>query len=376
MNEVYWITGLSGAGKTTIGTALYERLKKKYSNVILLDGDVLRSIFNNTYGYTIEERKKLAMSYAKLCKMLSDQGMKVICCTISMFDEVRQWNREHIPYYKEIYVRVPLQVLKARNQKGLYNDIAKKEDVVGLNIEMEEPKTPDLIIDNDNSMTVEECVNMIIEFDHKEFYADKRYWDSYYNSGVLSAAPSRFAQSITDYLEEEKTIVDLGCGNGRDSLFFAEKGLKVIGIDGSEAAINKLQKNDRTNIEFICDDFTNSPQIYSRKYDYFYSRFSIHAIREEQQHGLLRNIYRCLNSNGKLFIEVRGIYDTLYGKGVEVERNAFIYNNHYRRFIVKQELLDELIEIGFKIVYEEERSGFAPFKEQDPIIIRVIAYKS
>lgn len=376
MNEVYWITGLAGAGKTTIGKALYIQLKQQYSNVIFLDGDILRSIFDNTYGYTIEERKKLAMSYARMCKMLSEQGMKVICCTISMFDEVREWNRENIPYYKEIYIRVPLEILKVRNQKGLYSNLEPQKEVVGVNIVMEEPKNPDLVIDNYNNLTVEECVRMIINFNHKEFYADKRYWDNYYNSEIVCTSPSHFAKCISEQLEEGKSLVDLGCGNGRDSLFFAHRGVKVIGIDGSEVAIRKLIREENKKIEFICDDFVNSESIYSRKHDYFYSRFSIHAIKEEQQHILLKNIYNSLNEDGKVFIEVRGIYDTLYGKGIEVERNAFIYNNHYRRFVVRQELVNELIDIGFEIVYEEENKGFAPFEGEDPILIRIIASKN
>lgn len=375
MNEVYWITGLSGAGKTTIGKALYKKLKQEQDNIILLDGDVLRGVFGQIYGYSIEDRKKLAMTYARLCKMLSEQGMKVICCTIAMFDEVREWNRENIAYYKEVYVRVPLEVLKERNQKKLYSASKNKPEVVGIDIEMQEPKNPDIIIDNYNGLTIEECVQKILDLNSHEFYADKKYWDNYYRNGLLTSNPSRYAEYILKYLEHGKSLVDLGCGNGRDSLFFAQNGIKVTGIDGSEAAINKLKEQKHENAEFICDDFTESINIYSRTYDYFYSRFSIHAIQEEKQHILLHNIYKCMNASGKLFIEVRGIYDTLYGKGVEVERNAFIYNNHYRRFLIKDELLEELTQIGFKIVYEEENSGFAPFGDQDPIIIRIIASK-
>ena len=90
---LYWITGLSGAGKTTIGNRLYYELRKENDNVILLDGDILKKIVSDTPGYTAEDRKKRAIKYAMLCKTLTDQGMIVICCTIAMFDEVRMWNR-------------------------------------------------------------------------------------------------------------------------------------------------------------------------------------------------------------------------------------------------------------------------------------------
>ena len=159
---VFWLTGLSGAGKTTVGKLLYERLKKEKSNVIFLDGDTLREVFGNDLGYSLEERRKSAMRNARLCKMLSDQGQIVICCTISMFDAVRNWNREHIDNYKEIYLQVPMPVLKARNQKGLYTDDSPS-DVVGFGVNMEEPKNPDILIVNDGTFPPEYIAKEIIK---------------------------------------------------------------------------------------------------------------------------------------------------------------------------------------------------------------------
>ena len=91
---VYWITGLAGAGKTTIGKLLYEKIREKESNTVFLDGDILREVFGNDLGYSKEDRRKCAMRYSRLCAMLQRQGMNVICCTISMLDSVRDWNRE------------------------------------------------------------------------------------------------------------------------------------------------------------------------------------------------------------------------------------------------------------------------------------------
>lgn len=146
--NVYWITGLSGAGKTTIGKLFYEKLKSKNQNVVFLDGDILREIFNNEYGYSIEERRKLALSYSKLCKLLSDQSLDVVCATISMFHECRKWNRENIENYKEIYLRAPIDVLKSRDKKNLYS---KENNVVGLDLQFEEPIDPDIILNNDGT---------------------------------------------------------------------------------------------------------------------------------------------------------------------------------------------------------------------------------
>lgn len=164
MGTVYWITGLSGAGKTTIGKLLYEKIKEEYPNTVFLDGDTLRKVFGNDLGYSKEDRRKCAMRYSRLCAMLQEQGMNVICCTISMFDSVREWNRENIADYMEIYVKVSMDTLRERNQKGLYSGVAKEKqgDVAGIHMEIEEPKCPDLILENDGERTPEELAEEIL----------------------------------------------------------------------------------------------------------------------------------------------------------------------------------------------------------------------
>lgn len=158
MGMVYWITGLSGAGKTTIGRLFYEHLRERYSNTVFFDGDALRKVFGDDLGYTQEERRKCAMRYSRLCAMLQEQGMNVICCTISMFDSVREWNRKNIDNYKEIYIKVSLETLQTRDQKGLYSrkTVEKEKDVAGLDFAIEEPKQPDLILFNDGEFTPQE----------------------------------------------------------------------------------------------------------------------------------------------------------------------------------------------------------------------------
>ena len=161
---VYWITGLSGAGKTTIGTLLYENIRRDKPNVFRLDGDVGRWAYNDKVGYSREERLDGAYRNARVCKMIADQGIDVVCCTISMYDEVRAWNREHMENYKEIYLEVPLEVLIKRDQKGLYTSVRKGsvKDVVGMDLQLEFPKAPDVRIVNDGALTPEEVVARII----------------------------------------------------------------------------------------------------------------------------------------------------------------------------------------------------------------------
>lgn len=166
MSTVYWITGLSGAGKTTIGKLFYEKMKKQYSNTVFLDGDTMRKVFGEDLGYTAEDRRKCAMRYSRLCAMLQEQGLNVICCTISMFDSVRKWNRENIRNYKEIYIKVSMDTLQKRDQKGLYSGTTeeKQKEVVGIHMYIEEPKVPDFVLENDGEWTPEEQAERIFRY--------------------------------------------------------------------------------------------------------------------------------------------------------------------------------------------------------------------
>ncbi len=166
MAVVYWITGLSGVGKTTIGWLLYQRIKEKNPAVAFLDGDTLREVFGGDLGYTEADRRRSAMRNARLCALLAGQGLDVVCCTISMFEDVREWNRRNIPGYCEIYVKASMQTLKARNQKGLYT--GARQDVAGINFDVEEPSRPDISLDNDGGKTPQEQVEAIEAYIKKQ----------------------------------------------------------------------------------------------------------------------------------------------------------------------------------------------------------------
>lgn len=176
---VYFFTGLSGAGKTTIGGLFYRRLKEKKPDTILLDGDAVRRMVssgtpfpfsteayralqaaaNIARDYTYEGRLKGAWMLFRLCKELAEQGHDVVCCSICMYRAVRAWNRENIPHYREIYIKASRETLYRRDKKGLYSSGAK--NVVGVDIPAEEPKHPDVVIQNDGGETPEQIVSCL-----------------------------------------------------------------------------------------------------------------------------------------------------------------------------------------------------------------------
>ena len=159
---VYFFTGLSGAGKTTIGGLFYRRLKAAKPNVVLLDGDKhIRPVYNEDIGYDDEARLRGAHRTFRVANMLAEQGIDVVVCSICMYSAVRDWNRENIENYREIYIKVKKDTLLRRNQKGLYSG---GKNVVGVDLPFDEPKTPDWIVENDGGETPEEIVDKLEAF--------------------------------------------------------------------------------------------------------------------------------------------------------------------------------------------------------------------
>jgi len=147
---VTWMIGLSRAGKTTLSKLLYERLKPEVSNLVLLDGDVIRDLFRNDADHTIEGRRKNAERLSHLSKFLADQDIHVVAAVLSIFPEWQAWNRNNIKDYQEVYIKVPINILEKRDENHLYSRAksGKLKNVVGIDIPFPEPKNPDLVIEN------------------------------------------------------------------------------------------------------------------------------------------------------------------------------------------------------------------------------------
>ena len=151
---VIWIIGLSGAGKTTLANTIIKKISKHKSNVVLLDGDIIRDVFGNDLSHSIDDRLINAQRINRLCKMLDDQNIHVVCSILSLFQESRNWNRQNIKNYFEVYIDAPMDQLQKRDYKGIYKQYneGKIKDVAGIDIEFIPPENPDLIINNHGSI--------------------------------------------------------------------------------------------------------------------------------------------------------------------------------------------------------------------------------
>ena len=150
---VIWLVGLSGAGKTTIGRQVFRQLRKRAPNTVFVDGDEIRRVFKHDGhpdAYSLEGRRVNADRMSELCAWLDRQGIHVVCCCLSIFEETRDWNRENFSDYFEVYVEVPFPKLVEREIKNLYKPALRGEipNVVGVDIPWVPPARPDMTIDN------------------------------------------------------------------------------------------------------------------------------------------------------------------------------------------------------------------------------------
>ena len=151
---IVWIVGLSGAGKTTLANQIVYKLRENGKKIVHLDGDLIRNLYGNDIGHSIEDRKKNADRICKLCKFLDLQEIDVVTSILSIFPESRQWCRDNLINYYEVFIKTDIQILKTRDSKGIYKkfDRGLIKNVAGLDLNFIEPDCPDLIINNNGNL--------------------------------------------------------------------------------------------------------------------------------------------------------------------------------------------------------------------------------
>ncbi len=165
---VIWIIGLSGAGKSTLARELVSKIRNDNQKVVLLDGDIIRSLFKNDVDHSIEGRRRNAERISMLSRFLANEGIHVVGAVLSIFPEWQDWNRENIPDYIEVYLKVSMETLLKREIKNLYGAALKGEikNVVGVDIPFPEPTKSDLILDNERGRDeMREFVEQIMQLE-------------------------------------------------------------------------------------------------------------------------------------------------------------------------------------------------------------------
>lgn len=170
--------------------------------------------------------------------------------------------------------------------------------------------------------------------------------------------PSPFAIKVMPYAKrlDVKDILELGCGQGRDTIYFAKNGFNLTAVDLSRKAIEDLEQKSIAlkatgTIEARVMDMRN-PLNFGRFFDMAYSNLALHYFDDESTRQIFHNIYGVLRPKGILAFEVKSVNDVDYGKGDKIGDNFFDKDNHVRHFF-SDSYIEELLR-KFRIIYKEE----------------------
>ena len=207
---------------------------------------------------------------------------------------------------------------------------------------------------------------------------NERYWNEFYKREFVHV-PSQFCVFVSTYISPSSTVVELGCGNGRDSHFFSSVNFSVIGVDLSESAIEMSIQNSNPNkdVQFLCGDISEASicedinQVLGSRRERadicFYSRFVMHSIDEIQQKAFMLGLHNLMKPGDRVFFEFRSKED---------EKTKKVYGNHYRRYVDTEQFITQLVElVGVEIIYSITGRGMAMYNDEDPCVSRIIAQK-
>jgi adenylyl-sulfate kinase len=161
---VVWMTGLSGAGKTTIALILEADLRERGLKVERLDGDVVRESLTRDLGFSAEDRAKNIERVTFVAKLLSRNGVGCLCSFISPYQHVRDHVRENTTNFLEVFIDAPLEVVIERDVKGMYKKAIAGEipNFTGISDPFEAPEKPDIHVRTDQQ-TPEESAQVILD---------------------------------------------------------------------------------------------------------------------------------------------------------------------------------------------------------------------
>jgi adenylylsulfate kinase len=168
---IIWLTGLSGAGKTTIASSVAQELQKRGCRVELLDGDVVRTHLSQGLGFSKEDRDINVRRIGFVADLLSRNGIIAIASAISPYRSIRDHLKQTTTNFIEVYVQAPLAVCESRDIKGLYAKAraGQIQNFTGISDPYEEPLNPHIICITDK-FTVEQCVSQVVTYLEQQGY--------------------------------------------------------------------------------------------------------------------------------------------------------------------------------------------------------------
>jgi adenylyl-sulfate kinase len=165
------MTGLSGAGKTTIAKILVKELQDRGLKMERLDGDVVRQSLTRDLGFSKEDRDKNIERVTFVAKLLSRNGVGVVCSFISPYQAVRDTVRAETTNFIEVFVHAPLEVCAARDVKGMYAKAfaGEIENFTGVSDPYEAPANADIVINTHEEEPEESAARLIVYLEEHNY---------------------------------------------------------------------------------------------------------------------------------------------------------------------------------------------------------------
>ena len=181
-----WLTGLSGAGKSTITEHLVPMLKARGKKVEVLDGDVVRTNLSKGLGFSKEDRDTNIRRIGFVCNLLTRNGVVAIAAAISPYKAVRQEVREMIGDFVEVYVKASLETCIQRDVKGLYKKALAGEikQFTGVSDPYEPPENPEVICDTERETPQESAAKIVAYLEEAGYVGTFAKRDEYINDMV------------------------------------------------------------------------------------------------------------------------------------------------------------------------------------------------
>lgn len=170
--------------------------------------------------------------------------------------------------------------------------------------------------------------------------SDLEYWEHRWTDN-LPQKPNAFARRAWAFLEDKhcSTLLDLGCGDGKDAIFFHIKGLRVTAIDFSQTGLSKL-KAKIPEIQTIQQDIQNIG-FSNNSFDVIYAHLSLQYFDDATTASILRKLHGILVRGGFIFIKCKSVEDPLYGQGEKIDEHIY-YLKHVRHFFSKEYMAEKL----------------------------------
>ena len=160
-----WFTGLSGAGKSTLAGHVAQELRRRGMKVEILDGDEVRTNLSKGLGFSKEDRDTNIKRIGYVCKLLTRNGVVAISAAISPYKEIRDYNRQQIGHFIEVYVQCSIEALTRRDVKGLYKKALAGEiqNFTGVSDPYEPPTNPEILVDSERQ-SEPESIQTILDY--------------------------------------------------------------------------------------------------------------------------------------------------------------------------------------------------------------------